>query len=163
MSSDRLYNLSLDYFNGNGVEKDLKQSFSLNAQAAESGQHDAVLAMGWYYLNGCGISKDINMSKLWYRKSARQGNSSAMFSLGQIAYVEKDSSAVTWFQRALKAGHPRSVFWLGKLYWHGQCVDKDKKKAMQLFTEAARKKVKEAQRTLRWINKRNTQRIGRAN
>jgi len=157
MDPIRLYNLSLNYLDGLSVQKDLKKSFELNAQAAETGYHDAVLAMGWYYLNGCGVTEDIDMAKFWYRKSARQGDPRAMFSLGQIAYTEKDSDAGVWFQRALKAGHFRSGYWLGKLYWHGQGVDTDKKKAMQLFTEAARKKVKEAQRTLRWINKRNVQ------
>ena len=75
-----------------------------------------------------------------------------MFSLGQIAYDQRDySEALTWFTRALDAGHLRSLYWLGKLYWRGHGVEQDKKEAMRYFHRAASNKVVEAQRALRFL------------
>ena len=154
MTPQGLYNRSLDLLEGNGISKDEEASFKLNAEAASTGHHDAVLAMGWFYLNGIGVEEDIELAERWYKKSARQGDSRAMFSLGQIAYSQHDNTAaMKWFNRALKKGHHRSGCWIGKLYWHGRDVEQDKAKAMQLFNQAAKKKVKEARRILKWLSR----------
>ena len=154
MGPNALYNRSLDLLNGDGVEKNPEESFRLNAEAAAYDHRDAVLAMGWYYLNGIGVEKDLDKAKSWYKKSARHKDPRAMFSLGNIAYIERDGSdALRWFKRAVLLKHYRSIYWIGKLYWHGRGVIKDRKKAMQLFSEAASKRVKEATRTLTWLNK----------
>jgi TPR repeat protein len=146
-----LYNESLDLLQGQGVARDEKRSFALNAEAAKGGHADAVLAMGWFYLNGVGVDRDADKAKRWYRDSARRGEPRAMFSLGQIAYDERDfSDALRWFTRASEAGHGRSLYWLGKLYWRGHGVQRDQKQARRLFHEAATRKVAEAQRLLRF-------------
>ena len=155
-----LYNESLDLFLGDGVAKDERRAFALNAEAAHGGYSDAVLAMGWFYLNGVGVERDIDQATKWYRKSARRGHPKAMFSLGEIAYHEKDfPEALIWFSRASEAGHVRSLYWLGKLYWRGQGVGQgvgqDKKKARRLFHRAASSKVLEAQRVLRFWGRRS--------
>ncbi len=145
-----LYNESLDLLRGDGVAKDPERAFALNRDAAKGGHADAVLAMGWFYLNGVGTSRDIEKAKKWYRESARRGAPKAMFSLGQIAYDERDfSDAFRWFTRASEAGHVRSLYWLGKLYWRGHGVERDGKHARRLFQQAATRKVPEAQRLLR--------------
>ena len=89
---------------------------------------DAVLAMGWFYLNGVGVEPNLEEAKRWYRKSARQGDSRAMFSLGQMAYDERDyADALLWFKRASDKDHDRSLFWIGKLSWRGLGIPIDKK------------------------------------
>lgn len=152
LPSARSYGRSLDYLLGRGVAQDKQRAFALNAEAAESGHHDAVLAMGWFYLNGEGVDKDIERAKKWYRRSARQGDRRAMFSLGQIACLERDfPEALIWFKRAAEAGHARSLYWLGKQYWRGRGVVADRKQAVRLFQRAARLKVRAAQRLLRFL------------
>ena len=147
-----LYNESLDLLEGNGVAKDERRAFILNAEAAHGGHADAVLAMGWFYLNGVGVERDIDQARKWYRESARRGQPKAMFSLGQIAYDERDfSDALTWFTRASEAGHARSLYWIGKLYWRGHGAGQDKKQAMRYFHQAAGSKVTEAQRVWRFL------------
>jgi TPR repeat protein len=153
MSASNFYNRSLDLLTGQGVRKDEKRSFALNSEAAKLGHHDAVLAMGWYYLNGVGVARDVKKAKIWYRKSARHGQQKAMFSLGQMAYDERDySDALIWFNRAAKAGHDRSLYWIGKLHWRGHGVRQDRNQAMALFQKAAKKKVREARRFLKFIS-----------
>ena len=149
-----LYNESLDLLQGRGVAQDSKRAFALNVEAARGGYAEAVLAMGWFYINGVGVDRNVEKAKKWYRDSARHGESKAMFSLGQIACDEKEfSDALHWFTRASKAGHARSLYWLGKLYWRGYGVEQDQKRAKSLFHQAASQKVVEAQRLLRYLSK----------
>src|SRR2546430_5003836 len=131
---NHLYNRSLESLTGQHAREDEQRAFALNAQAAESGMHDAVLAMGWFYLNGVGVQQDIKQALRWYRKSARQGDSRAMFSLGQMAYDERDyADAEVWFTRAAEKGHAVSLYWLGKFYWRGEFVVLDCKKTTGRF------------------------------
>jgi len=148
-----LYQQSLDLLHGQGVARDDKKSFELNARAAESGLKDAVLAMGWYYLNGVGVECDVELAKEWYRKSARQKEPRAMFSLGQIACTEGlYEEALTWFQRASKEGHARSLYWMAKLYWRGQGVGRNQRMAELLLQQASAAKDPEARRVLRFLS-----------
>src|SRR5262245_25531929 len=152
-----LYNRSLAYLDGKGVAKDEAKAFSLNAEAAQLRYREAVLAMGWFYLNGVGVERDLEKAQSWYRKSARHGDVRAMFSLGQMAYDQRSyGDALAWFTRAAEKGHPRSLYWLGKLHWHGRGVTQNKRQGMAFFQQAARKKVREAQRTLRFLSKPRT-------
>lgn len=142
------YNRSLDMLHNNDSE-----AFALNQRAAEQGMHDAVLAMGWFYLNGVGVEPDEEEAVRWYRKSARQGDPRAMFSLGYIAYMSRDfSEALNWFTRADEKGHAQSKYWIGKMYWRGQGVNEDRRRARDLFSQAASKKVIEAQRAVRFLS-----------
>jgi TPR repeat protein len=151
----------LQSLRGYKAQEDPQKSFLLNAQAAESGMRDAVLAMGWFYLNGVGVEPDLEEAKRWYRKSARQGDPSAMFSLGQMAYDERDhADALVWFRRAADKGHSRSLFWIGKLLWRGLGTPADKKQAMMYFQKGAVAKVPEARRVVRCLS-RNTVRTKR--
>lgn len=141
------YNRSLRLIDNNDAE-----AFRLNRIAAEDGMHDAVLAMGWFYLNGFGVEADKDEAIRWYRRSARQGEPRAMFSLGYIAYFRKDySEALKWFERALEKNHHRSGYWIGKIYWRGRSVDRDRKRAQSYFAQAAQRKVVEAQRAVRFF------------
>jgi|tagenome__1003787_1003787.scaffolds.fasta_scaffold20050061_2 TPR repeat protein len=147
-----LYNKSLDFLKGQGVEKDEKRSFELNAKAAASGDRDAVLAMGWYYFNGVGVDRDLGEARRWYRKSARQKQPGAMFSLGSISCEEgKYEEAMQWFESAVKEGHTRSIYWIAKLYWRGLGVGRDRRHAEVLLEQAAARRVPEARRVLRFL------------
>ncbi len=147
-----LYNESLRHLEGKEAPKDLVRAFELNAEAADLGYHDAVLAMGWFFLNGFGVDKDVDAAESWYRKSARQGDPRAMFSLGQMAYGQGEyRRARDWFGRAIDRGHHRSRYWLGKLYWRGHGVAKDRAIAQREFQAAARRKDPEARRLLKFL------------
>ena len=150
-----LYNTSLDYLDGKNVPQDLSKSFTLNTKAAALGYHDAILAMGWYYLGGVGVAQNIEKAEKWYRKSARHDEPRAMFSLGRIGYDEQDfSESLTWFKRAAKKGHARSLYWIGKHYWYGHSVPHDRKEALRYFHLAANKKVIAATRVLKFLARR---------
>jgi uncharacterized protein len=147
-ASFRAYNRSL-----NVQDSDAAEAFRLNQIAADDGMHDAVLAMGWFYRNGIGVPQDNEQALIWWKKSARQGEPKAMFSLGQMAFEEKDyTDALAWFTRASEHSHSRSLYWIGKLHWRGHGVPKDRKLAMHFFSQAAAKKQLEAQRAIRFLS-----------
>jgi TPR repeat protein len=153
-NGESLYNHSLHCLIGRYMPKDPRQSFLLNSQAAESGNHDAVLAMGWFYHNGVGVGPDMNLAKRWYKKSARQGEPLAMFSTGQLANDQREyADAMVWFKRAAEKGNARSLFWIGKLFWKGHGVRADRKQAMTFFRKAAAQKVPAARRTLKFLSR----------
>lgn len=147
-ASIRAYNRSLKV-----QDSDAAEAFRLNQIAADEGMHDAVLAMGWFYRNGIGAAQDNELASIWWKKSARQGEPKAMFSLGQMAFEEKEyEGAIAWFTRASGHGHTRSLYWIGKLHWRGCGVPRDRKLAMQYFSKAAEKKEVEAQRAIRFLS-----------
>lgn len=155
VSASRLYDESLRFLDGLGVEQDLVRAFALNAEAAEFGHHDAALAMGWFYLNGFGVERDLDLARKWYRVSARHGDTRAMFSLGYIAYVAGEFvEALVWFRRATEKGHHRSLYFLGRHYWRGHGVVQDRKKAMRFIHDAAVHKIEAAQRAVRFLNRK---------
>ena len=152
--ASRLYNRSLNFLEGMSAAEDPRQAFQLNAQAAAYGMHDAVLAMGWFYLNGVGVEVDRDEARRWYRKSARQGATMAMYSLGSMAYEERDyANAAVWLRRAADQGHSNSLFWLGKMYWRGHGVPTRKRLALALFQKAAAARVPAAQRVLKFLSR----------
>jgi TPR repeat protein len=149
-AASRLYNQSLDCLEGRGVPKDERKAFVLNQRAAYLGHGDAILAMGWFYNHGVGVELDDVQSLRWYREAARLGDERAMFSIGAISLVLRDlEEAHVWLRRAVEAGHARAGYYLGKMYWRGTVVSLDRKRAMQLFQDAAAAKVEEARRFLR--------------
>ena len=131
---------------------DDRKAFQLNAAAAERGEHDAVLAMGWFHLNGVGVKPSIPKATYWYKKAARQGDPLAFSSLGQIAGLQRDfRESVYWLTKAAEQGHFRSKYFLGKLYWRGNGVEPDRKVARRLFADAASMNVSEAKRVERFL------------
>jgi TPR repeat protein len=153
MDPARLYDQSLDLLEGRKLPKDETRSFEANSRAAAAGYHDAVLAMGWYYLNGVGVPKNVDEARRWYRKSARQREPRAMFSLGRIAYDDRNfEEALEWFQAAKDQGHARSTYWIAKLHWRGLGVPQDRRAAEGLMQEAAKHKDREARRALRFLS-----------
>jgi len=134
------------------LDNDDRKAFQLNAVAAERGEHDAILAMGWFYLNGVGVNPSLPQAICWYKKAARQNDPLAFSSLGQIAILQRDfREAVYWLAKAAEKGHFRSKYFLGKLYWRGDGVEPDRKAARRLFADAASKNVREAKRIERFL------------
>jgi len=144
------YNTSLDYLLGTGVTKSAPRAFRWNRNAARSGYHDAVLAMGWFYCNGIGVSQNLRRARFWYRRAARASDPSAWFSLGQLAYEAGNYvEAATWFRKAVRRSHMRSSYYLARLYLDGRGVRQNITGAVKLLREAAQHGHPEARRLLR--------------
>jgi len=144
------YNTSLDYLLGTGVAKNAPRAFRWNRNAARSGYHDAVLAMGWFYYNGIGVERNLRRARFWYERAARKRDPKAWFSLGQLAYdTDNFVGAASWFKKAVQRRHPRASYYLARLYLDGRGVRRNVPIAVDLLTHAAQQGRADAKRLLR--------------
>ena len=121
--------------------------------AAENGDAEAQVWLGWCYANGQGVSKDLKEAAKWYRKSAEQGLKEAQYSLGLCYYngrgvPQSYEEAVKWYRKAAEQGVKEAQYDLGKCYENGQGVSKDINEAVKWYRKAAVQGVKEAQEAL---------------
>lgn len=146
-----LYNLGLCYLLGQGTDRDSEKAFYWAKKAADSGDADAALALAWHFHNGLGVKQNYAKAVEWYQKSLKKKESGAgYFSLGQIAYdTEQFEVAAKYFLEAKdKFEHPRSSYYLGRMFFEGTGFEKDFKKAEILLEEASNSGVYKARRLL---------------
>ena len=70
---------------------DKKKAFALFHQAANQGESDAQVSLGFAYEKGDGVSKDLKQALAWYKKAAEQGNTIAQHNLAYHAKNGRDS------------------------------------------------------------------------
>lgn len=114
LSIDEYCNIAHNYFYGfNGVSQDYAKAAKYYRKAAELGDGDAQMRLGYCYAAGEGVEKDYTEAVKWFCKSAEQEYSYAQFNMGW-AYefgqgVEKNlSEAKKWYQKAAAQGHEKA-------------------------------------------------------
>jgi TPR repeat protein len=117
-------------------------AFHLLKTAADAGDSDAQVTLGYLYARGQGVAQNQQEAMRLYLLSAKQGNPEGMNSVGfKYQYgtgVEIDlPRAVHWFCRAAVAGDPRGLNNLGIMYNEGQGVDRDMEEARNLWRQSA--------------------------
>jgi len=113
------------YENGKGVAKDLAQAITWYQKAAQAGNTDAMLSLGFIYEK----KLDNTTAMEWYQQAAQTGSADAMFILGAIyqegKLVAKDlTQAITWYQKAAQAGNKQAEIEIKRLedFWDCGCV-----------------------------------------
>jgi len=81
------------YYNGYGIEKNLKTAARWFTKSAMQGNTDAQNSLGYMYEKGIGFSKNRTKAKEWYRKAAELGNEDAKNNLKRVeaTYLRKDN------------------------------------------------------------------------
>lgn len=137
-------NIANMYEFGMGVEKNEKKAFLWALRSAKQKYPLAMAWIAWYYLNGVGTEKSYANAKIWYNKilEIEPKNSSALFSLGNIAYLEKDyKTAFYYFTEAFSIDkHPRSAGFLARMYAWGIGCEADLENAKKCMQIARRSK-----------------------
>ena len=135
--------LGVDYYTGDGVEKDLEAAFDWTLKAGEQGDRFAQRNLGVMYLNGEGVARDPAKAVEWYRKAAEQGLGDAANSVGR-AYklgegVEADEAqAVEWYRRSAEAGNRAGQFNYGIAVLYGDGgLDADPSASLDLMRKSA--------------------------
>jgi len=106
----RIYELGKSYENGNGVEKNLELAYSHYMTAAEMGNADAQVIIGFALMSGRFGIVDEKKGHEWFLEAARSGNPNGAYFAG-LCYsrgtgVEKnEKEAEECLQYAAKAGH----------------------------------------------------------
>jgi len=82
--ADAQNKLAFCYYEGEDVEKDLKEALKWWTKAAEQGLAKAQNNLGEMYLYGEGTEKDLDQARKWFRKAADQGHAEAKKNLERL-------------------------------------------------------------------------------
>ncbi len=132
----------LQFFHGEGVTQDFTTAAKYFEQAADLGNGEAYLNLGFLYDLGIGVQQDYQQAAKWYRMAAAQGDATAQFNLG-ILYsfgrgVEKNfEKAANWYTQAAEQGYVDAQYNLGVLYEEGRGVQRDPLTADKWYILAA--------------------------
>lgn len=110
--------------------------------AAEAGDADAQLQVGFAYATGNGVEKDEKKGFEWYMKAAGQGNVQALYNIGNAYFygrgVAKDQATATpYYYTAARQGHAGAQTHTGYAYAKGIGVPQDDAMAVEWYRKAA--------------------------
>ncbi|KAI9209520.1 uncharacterized protein BJ171DRAFT_484204 [Polychytrium aggregatum] len=139
------------YFHGLGVEANAQTAFEHYLRAAELGDLDSQNYVGFCYYKGIGVKADDELSIHWYQKAAQAGHTNAQSSLslpmkcrGDLFFhgsetIPKDVfEAVRWYRRSADLKNPMAQNMLGYCYEEGIGIEKDGRKAFELYERSAK-------------------------
>ena len=128
------------YRNGFGVAKDIEKAKELYESASALGNPEARNALAELYEQGEGVDRDINKAVELYRSAAADDHPVAMRHLAELLFtddaVADKKEALAFCRRAVNAGDVESIIDLGLAYENGWGVDKDVKKAAELYQKS---------------------------
>ena len=78
------YALGTLYYNGQGVERNFKQSTEWYAKAAEAGIVPAQVSAGFAYANAMGVPEDFEKAAYYLKMAVEHGEPAAMVTLAEI-------------------------------------------------------------------------------
>lgn len=94
--------LGAKYYNGEGVEKDLKKAAKWFRKAAEQGNVNSQFNLGLMHARGYGVLEDLESTRKWFQKAAIQGHGQAqnllgaIYAFGQGVPVSKELGYAWW-------------------------------------------------------------------
>ena len=134
------------YEKGLGVDQDYGQALDWYERSANQNLHRAQHNLARLYKNlhrSDGAFPNYEKAKEWYEKAAKGGYIAAQIDLAHFYIAGHDQaepdykSAVVWLQKAADSGSANAQVELGKLFEHGQGVEKSPKIAFDLYKKAA--------------------------
>lgn len=136
------YIIGCCYYNGDGVEMNLREAAKWFTMSAKSGYSEALRSLGDCYYHGHGDLQDPDNAFKCYLEAANRHNANAMYCVGDcyehgVGVEQNILSAVEWYRRSADLGDPYGQFALGCCYYFEKGVPKDCRKAADLFFQAA--------------------------
>ena len=101
------------------VERDEKEAIKWCREAAEAGNPDAMMQLGFSY--DFGVERDYEEARRWYQKAAELNNTRAMFLLGWLysygnGVEQNHNEAFKWYMKAAELNDNEAMFKLGVIY-----------------------------------------------
>lgn len=133
----------MQYYNGDGVPKNLVTAASYFEKAAELGDSTAQYNIAQCYEKAIGVRQSDAKALYWYSKAAENGDVDAISNLGMYHYTGKGTpvnynKAIQYWIKASRLNDAKATFNLGICYREGQGVPVDYDKAKLFFQKAAR-------------------------
>jgi hypothetical protein len=134
--------LSLAYFTGNGVPKDLRKGFDLSLEAAMQGELGGIRNLGYAYRTGLGVHLNRDKAYAWYLKGAQQGDDLCELNVGLFEQFGGDRvanaySARQWMEKAAIRGQPEAEARYGDMLVCGIGGPADLKKGFAYYLRSA--------------------------
>lgn len=137
------YDLGLQYFYGEGVEKDYKRAFDYFMKGADAGDPDSINMLAICYFWGYGVEIDQEKSAFYNEKAAKLGVASSMFDTGLnyergYGVGQNIDKALYWLNKAAEENHMQAFAELGDLYFCGKFVEKDLARAFHYYEQGSK-------------------------
>ena len=134
------FNLSTNYENGVGVQKDLNKAFVWVKKAAEGGAVNAYAKLAGMYFSGIGTKKDNSLALRWREKAGEMGDLGSIQSLGYsyytgTGYLQKPdfTKAFNWFSYGANMGDNLSKYCAGMMLYFGKGTKKQPEQAQRVW------------------------------
>ena len=136
MSPISSFNVSISYFNGEGVKQDDSKAFYWAKQAAKQGLADGYFACGIHWLYGYGVKQNIKKAKKALEKSYEMAKFSqaaeklAFIYLNGVGIKKSNIKKFMWTSRAAVSNDNPIIFYnLGLFYLKGIGIGRNLQKA----------------------------------
>jgi membrane-associated protease RseP (regulator of RpoE activity) len=134
--------LSLAYYNGNGVPKDWRKSFDLSLEGAIQGDIGGERNLGVAYGRGIGVHPNMAKCLAWYLKAARQGDPDsqmyyAKFNQFGVGCAVNAVEARKWMEKAAQQGQAEAEARYGDMLVYGIGGPVDVKQGIAYYMRAA--------------------------
>lgn len=106
---------------GAGLEKgELNQRVARARLAAEGGDLDAIVYLGWCFSSGSGVPRNKTEAMVWYRLAGARGRVDAQLALGWMYYLGEGegrdlSESAAWYRMAARQGNLKARQMLRKM------------------------------------------------
>jgi len=126
-------------------------------RAADAGNTDAILQLGYQYENGEGLTKSDAEAAKWYLRAAQAGNAIAQMNIGHSleeaqGVPENWVQAAQWYQKSADQGYEGGEFSLGRCYEFGIGVPQDRKTAILWFKRSGAQGDSKAAYFAHWLS-----------
>ena len=144
-TAEELYEKAFDYLEGKTVDKEPSKGITILQGLARQNYVPAIRSLSKININGlyeCNID-EVN-GNYWLKKGAELGDAECQWLLGWDTLYGyhmlqvNTTQGISWLKKAIEQSHPQAIFALGSLYHDGLFVEKDMKKAFELFNKGAR-------------------------
>lgn len=135
--------------NGFGAPQSMTRAIELYESASRLGNPAAKYALADLYEHGNGVDVDVKRAIELYRAAAADDHPIALRRLAELLFadtaVTDKNEALTYCRRAVNAGDVEAIVDLGLAYENGWAVDKETKKATELYQRALTQGCKSAE------------------
>lgn len=144
---DAIYELSLCYYWGQGVNADYDKVIDFIRQGLDKGCNNCLFLMGTVLHEGDGVDKDLDKAKFYYRKAIDECSDREVIGFAQCdlastlwdesSLSEDKSEIVSLYEASMNNGCVMAMENLGNFYFDGYNVKSDYEKAYYYLRQAA--------------------------
>lgn len=142
------------YAYGYGVSQDWGEAYTLAKRGADNGDGLAQANCGFMMFYGLGVAKDTNAALVVLREAEKKNIASALVTLSEIYATEgpqRDiNKAKEYVTKAAGLNDAVAVYRLALLYEDGTLVEKNQKKAVELYLKSAKQGYARSERAVGW-------------